>query len=151
MQIIDLIIPERVKVGVTLRSKKRLLETAASVLAGDGSELDARAIYSCLCKREKIGSTGLGYGVAIPHGRMADAETAVGAFIRLREPIEFDSPDFKPVDLVFAMVVPEHFQDEHLVLLAQLAEMFDDVSQRQKLRDIDDPEEALAAIEAWQK
>ena len=151
MQIIDLLAPERVQVGVTVRSKKRLLETAATVLAGDEGELEARSVYSCLCDREKIGSTGLGYGVAIPHGRMAETDTAVGAFLRLREPIQFDSPDLKPVDLVFAMVVPEHFHDEHLVLLAQLAEMFDDVSQRQRLRDINDPTEILDLIESWQK
>lgn len=151
MQIIDLLIPERVQVGVTLLSKKRLLEAAAKVLAGDEGGLEARAVYSCLCERERIGSTGLGYGVAIPHGRMAEAETAVGAFLRLREPIQFDSPDARPVDLVFAMVVPEYFHDEHLVLLAQLAEMFDDVSQRQGLRDVDDPAEIMAMIESWQK
>ena len=151
MQIIDLLIPERVQVGVTVRSKKRLLEAAAKVLADDEGELEARAVYSCLCDREKIGATGLGYGVAIPHGRMAEADTAVGAFLQLREPIEFDSPDLKPVDLVFAMVVPETFHDEYLVLLAQLAEMFDDVSQRQKLRDADDVGEILAMIESWQK
>ena len=86
MQIIDLLIPERVQVGVTVRSKKHLLEAASKVLAGDEGELEARTVYSCLCDREKIGSTGLGYGVAIPHGRMAEAGTAVGAFLRLREP-----------------------------------------------------------------
>ena len=151
MQIIDLLIPERVQVGVTVRSKKRLLEAAAMALAGDESELEARTIYSRLCDRERIGSTGLGYGVAIPHGRMAEAETATGAFLRLREPIQFDSPDLKPVDLVFAIVVPEHYHDEHLVLLAQLAEMFDDVSQRQRLREAEGSAEILDMIESWQK
>jgi PTS system nitrogen regulatory IIA component len=82
---------------------------------------------------------------------MAEATTAVGAFLRLREPIQFDSPDNKPVDLVFAMVVPEHFHDEHLVLLAQLAEMFDDVSQRQELRVVESVDQVLQLIESWQK
>ena len=124
MQILDLLTPARVVAAAHITSKKRLLEQLSKVLDENATPDTERAIYECLCRREKLGSTGLGYGVAIPHGRSAAISRAVGAFLQLAEPIEFNAIDGKPVDLVFALVVPEHFTDQHLMFLAELAELF---------------------------
>jgi PTS system nitrogen regulatory IIA component len=85
-------------------------------------------------KRERLGSTGLARGVAIPHGRSAEVTRATGAFVRLATPIEFGALDGQPVDLVFALVVPEHFTDQHLMFLAELAELFSDAQVTAELR-----------------
>ena len=146
MQIIDLLSPERVRLGVRARSRKRLLELASDLLAED--DVDARAIYSSLCSRERIGSTGLGHGVAIPHGRLGAAETARGAFLMLNDGIDFDAPDNAPVDLVFALVVPEHHHEEHLQLLAQLAGLFSSDERRTELRDATSGAAVMELLEA---
>jgi PTS system nitrogen regulatory IIA component len=150
MELIDLLSPERVQIDAPARSKKRLLELASEVLSGDESELKTRVVYSSLCGRERLGSTALGNGVAIPHGRIEHAPAAVGAFLRLRDPVEFESPDREPVDLVFAMVVPEGFESEHLELLAQLAELFSSAEHRDQLRKADSNLEVLEHLESWQ-
>lgn len=134
MQIIDLLAPARVVPGVRTTSKKRLIEELARLLDERDSPERRRAIFDALIKRERLGSTGVGLGVAIPHGRSASVERAVGAFVRLAEPIDFNAVDGKPVDLVFALVVPEHFTDQHLMFLAQLAQMFSDAEATARLR-----------------
>ena len=149
MQIIDLLSRERVRIEARVRSKKHLLEMASEVLAGDDSSADARAIFSSLCARERLGSTGLGHGVAIPHGRMGARDVA-GAFIRLHDGVDFEAPDSERVDLVFALVVPEQCRDEHLRLLAQLAEMFSDEQYRDRLRRAGSSAEVLELLESWQ-
>ena len=150
MHLIDLLAPARVRVGVSVTSKKRLLETLASLLA-DGREPEfERQIYDSLCSREKLGSTGLGQGIAIPHGRTAGLSSAVGTFVRLAEPIDFGAGDGQPVDLVFALAVPEHFTDQHLQLLSQLAEMFGDPTFCARLRATDSAENLLTLLSDWQ-
>ena len=94
--------------------------------------------------RERLGSTGLGHGVAIPHGRLAGAEDAVAAFIRLESAVDFEAPDGQPVDLVVGLLVPEECNDCHLQLLAQLAEIFSQASVRDALRATNDP------LDVWQ-
>ncbi len=150
MQIIDVLSPERVRIQAKARSKKHLLELASEVLAGDDGPTETRAIYTSLCARERLGSTGLGHGVAIPHGRMSDAQGVAGAFIRLADPIEFEAPDQQRVDLFFALVVPDACQDEHLKLLAQLAEMLSDSDYRERLRRAGSSGEVLELLESWQ-
>ncbi len=135
MHLLDLLAPARVVAGANATSKKRLLETLAHVLADDTGIEHERTLFDALCSRERMGSTGLGHGVAIPHGRSAALTGAVGAFIRLSDPVDFGSPDGEPVDLIFALAVPEHFSQQHLVLLSQLAEMFGDEPFRLRLRD----------------
>ena len=150
MHLLDLITPARVRTGAIVPGKKRLLETVSAMLAdGAGGEGD-RAIFDTLCGRERLGSTGLGHGVAIPHARSARALNAAGAFLRLAEPIDFGAIDGQPVDLVFAVVVPEHFAQQHLLLLAQLAEMFGDAAFRQRLRDAPDAAALYALLSDWQ-
>ena len=150
MHLIDLLAPTRVVAGASLTSKKRLLELLATRLAdGEGEDLERR-IFESLCAREKLGSTGLGLGVAIPHGRIAGLSAAVGVFVRLSEPLAFDSVDGKPVDLVFALAVPEHFTNQHLMLLSQLAEMFSDSAFCARLRGTRDSNTLFGVLSDWQ-
>jgi PTS system nitrogen regulatory IIA component len=150
MHLIDLLAPARVVAGVNLSSKKRLLEQLSALLAEDaGAEIERR-VFDSLCTREKLGSTGLGHGVAIPHGRTSALPGAVGAFLRLSEPIDFGALDGKPVDLVFALAVPEHFSHQHLLLLSQLAEMFSDADFCARLRAAPDSATLYALLADWQ-
>jgi nitrogen PTS system EIIA component len=150
MHLLDLISPARISAGVSASSKKRLLEVVADLLIQDQpAELD-RPVFDSLCARERLGSTGLGHGVAIPHGRTPGLTTATGAFVRLREPLDFGAPDGEPVDLVFALAVPEHFTHQHLVLLSQLADMFGDAPFRDSLRKAPDAAAIHRLLSDWQ-
>jgi PTS system nitrogen regulatory IIA component len=150
MHLIDLLAPARVVAGASVTSKKRLLELLANLLA-DGRDSEAeRAIFDSLCAREKLGSTGLGQGVAIPHGRSPALTSAVGCFVRLGEPIDFGAPDSRPVDLMFALGVPEHFTNQHLLLLSQLAELFSDSEFTTRLRQAPDSASLFALLSDWQ-
>ncbi len=150
MHLVDLLSPSRVQCGLSVSSKKRLLDNLASLLSdGQGSELE-RQIYDSLCTRERLGSTGLGHGVAIPHGRTSVLGTAVGAFVRLSEPVDFGAIDGQHVDLVFALAVPEHFNNQHLLLLSQLAEMFSDPSMARSLREASDAAAIYTLLSDWQ-
>ena len=150
MHLIDLLAPTRIVCGANITSKKRLLELLATRLA-DGESPDVeRRIFDSLCCREKLGSTGLGHGVAIPHGRIAGLTAATGCFVRLTEPLAFDSVDAKPVDLIFALAVPEHFTNQHLMLLSQLAEMFSDADFCTRLRNTRECSALYATLSDWQ-
>lgn len=126
-------------------SKKRVLEQAARLLAVRAVEPEAEQIFERLLERERLGSTGLAGGVALPHARMPGVESSHGAFLRLAEPIDFDSLDGQPVDLVFALLVPEEATEEHLQLLGSLAGMFNDDELREQLRSAE-AEQALAIL-----
>ncbi|MBQ9619672.1 MAG: PTS IIA-like nitrogen regulatory protein PtsN [Neisseriaceae bacterium] len=128
-----------------INSKKRLFEEVGR-LCEQQINLSQSEVFDCLFAREKLGSTGLGQGVAIPHGRLAGVKQAVAAFIRLKEPIEFESPDNKPVQLVFAMIVPEDANSQHLEVLSQLADVFSDKNAREALLNADHPEAVLAVF-----
>lgn len=148
MHLLDLLAPARVLAGAKVSSKKRLLELLSQLLAEGDAESES-ALFDGLCQRERLGSTGLGHGVAIPHGRSERIGIATGAVVRLSEPVDFGSSDGQPVDLLFALAVPEHFTQQHLVLLAQLAEMFADESFRQRLRTAPDNESLYRLIADW--
>lgn len=126
--------PQAVMLDDDSPSKKRLLERAAELLAA-GDQTFAESIFERLLERERLGSTGLAGGVALPHARMPGVSEASGAFIRLGDAIEFDALDGQPVDLVFALMVPEEATEEHLQLLAELARMFNDADTRERLRN----------------
>lgn len=134
MLISDLLTPERIRFDVQSSSKKRLLELISQELARNSESLSEREVFESLCARERLGSTGLGNGVAIPHGRVKGSETVQASFIRLKKPLAFDAVDGKPVDLLFAMTVPEQCNEDHLKLLAQVAELFSDPDLLKKLR-----------------
>jgi PTS system nitrogen regulatory IIA component len=125
----------RVSIADPAASKKRVLESAARLLAvPDDEETVTAQVFERLLERERLGSTGLAGGVALPHARMPGLENSRGAFIRLAEPVEFDALDGEAVDLVFALLVPEEANEEHLQLLAQLASRFNDAELRERLR-----------------
>lgn len=126
MNINQLIDQDHVLCCPEVASKKRLLEVVSELLAIDLPQISAHEIFDSLINREKLGSTGLGKGVAIPHGRIASLENPVCAFIRLDEAVEFDATDGKPVDLAFALLVPEDSTEEHLQVLSTIAELFSD-------------------------
>jgi len=128
-------------------SKKRVLEEAARLLGAHDRAPESEPIYERLMERERLGSTGLANGVALPHARMPGVETASGAFIRLETPVDFDAMDGKPVDLVFSLLVPEEATDEHLQLLAGLARLFSDERLCERLRQADDPEQVRTLLE----
>lgn len=134
MELADILAPERISLDFAASSKKTLLEKAAELLATDADSAHTRDIFDSLCQRERLGSTGLGHGVAIPHGRVAGQETVAGALVRLNAGINFDAPDNEPVELFFALAVPARCTDVHLRLLAGIAERFGNDDCRQRLR-----------------
>ncbi len=148
MKISDLLVADRIVCGGVVSSKKRALEKLAGLLASTdiSSETD---IYNSLIARERLGSTGLGHGVAIPHGRLKDIATAIGVFVKLDEKIDFDAVDGEPVDLIFALIVPQNSTEEHLQLLAGLAEMFGDSAVRERLRQTKSAAEIEVIINNW--
>jgi nitrogen PTS system EIIA component len=123
MPLSDLLTADRIVLLVEPRDRDAVMDAAARLLA-DAAPGSTMAIGDCLRQRERLGSTAIGHGVAIPHGRSNVFDSARAAFLRLQHPVDFDAADGVPVDLVFAMVVPEHFTQQHLQLLSELAEGF---------------------------
>lgn len=124
MELIGKILPtSHIVLDMDVSSKKRLFEQVGELLENE-SGLTRAEVFECLFAREKLGTTGLGHGVAIPHGRTAGISEVTAAFVRVRDAIEFDAPDNQPVSLVFVLLVPEHAMGEHLEILAHLASRF---------------------------
>ncbi|HTF94699.1 MAG TPA: PTS IIA-like nitrogen regulatory protein PtsN [Cellvibrio sp.] len=140
MQIESLISPGRTLCSIEGGSKKRALELLANTIAQDIPDIDADELFRRLIGRERLGSTGIGHGVAIPHCRVEKCSGAVGALITLTDPIDFDAIDSQPVDILFAMLVPEDAHDEHLQTLATLAGALNNPAYRQKLRKAENDE-----------
>lgn len=130
---------ERIAGGVEITSKKRLLEVLAGLLSSTQPQLHTNTILERLLERERLGSTGLGHGVALPHARIKEADEAIGAFVQVRHPLDFDAIDEQPVDLAFAMLVPEAATEVHLQLLGQLAGLFGNQEFRERLRQTNEP------------
>jgi PTS system nitrogen regulatory IIA component len=141
--------PSNVLPDLTASSKKRLFEQVG-LLFENQHGVARNVVFESLFARERLGSTGLGAGVAIPHGRIKGLKDALGAFIRLAQPVAFDAPDGKPVDLVFALLVPEHATEKHLELLSELAQMFSDRKLREALAGAADAAALHQLISAWQ-
>jgi len=140
MQISDILVPERILCNPVTRSKKGALEELSRLIASANPSLTYMEIFDCLNARERLGSTGLGNGIAIPHGRFKHIDAPVAAFLKLKSGIDFDASDQKPVDLLFALLVPENSTDEHLQILSKLAEMFSDGMLLRRLRMQSSPE-----------
>jgi nitrogen PTS system EIIA component len=130
------------------RDKSAALDVVAEVFSAAGS-MNRDAVRASLADREALGSTALGQGVAIPHGRMRGLKQALAAIVRLRQPVAFDAPDGKPVNLLFALLVPEHARQEHLEMLSELAQMLSDRDLRDELMSEADPVELLARLTVW--
>jgi len=129
----------RIVAGLQTTSKKRLLEQIANIFAERIADSDAGNIFSTLIERENLGSTGIGNGVALPHGRLKGLDEVIGLFLRLQDPLDFDAVDHQQVNLVFAILVPEDATEEHLNLLALLANVFRNDDNRQQLLETSDP------------
>jgi len=138
MNIADIVAPERVRLAEDVQSKKRALEQLAEILTQGTPYLTASEIFNGLIGREKLGSTGIGDGVAIPHARMKGADECIGAFMRLPQPVDFESNDEQPVDLIFGLIVPDKSTEAHLDMLRKLAETFSVNQALAELRDAAD-------------
>ncbi|PIE83513.1 MAG: PTS sugar transporter subunit IIA [Candidatus Contendobacter odensis] len=149
MDISDLISCERIVCDSQVASKKRVIELMSELLATGQDDLASRPIFDSLIGRERLGSTGLGFGVALPHGRFSQNQHAIGAFVKLEQGIDFDAIDQQPVDLVFGLLVPDHYTDEHLKILAYLAEMFSDQNFCQQLRATHSDQQLFEQIRDW--
>ena len=146
MLISDLLSLESIRLDVQCSSKKKLLEIISKELAEDNKDIGAREIFESLFARERLGSTGLGKGVAIPHGRIKGNNSIQAIFVRLKKPLPFESADGEPVDLLFAMTVPENCSEDHLKLLANIAELFSDPELLKALREADSAITALKLL-----
>ena len=127
----NILTPGRSLVNVPGGSKKRVLEQIAQLIAKQKSDLDQQVVFEALIAREKLGSTGFGNGIAIPHCRMKGCDAPISALLHLDAPVDFDAIDGAPVDLLFVLLVPEAATDAHLELLRQIASMLD----RKEIRD----------------
>jgi nitrogen PTS system EIIA component len=147
--IAQLLSSDDVVVGLDASSKKRVFEQAG-LLFENRHGIARSNVYDALFAREKMGSTGLGLGIAIPHGRIKGLKEARGAFFRLASAVQFDAPDGQPVNLVFVLLVPEAASEHHLQLLSELAQMFSDKTFRERLAAAPDATAAHALFAQWQ-
>ncbi len=130
----QILLPENVILDADSTSKKRVFERVG-MLFENTRQISRSQVFDNLFAREKLGSTGLGHGVAIPHGRIKGLRDAVAAFIKTQTPIPFEAPDGQPVNLIFVLLVPERATDQHLQLLSELAQMFSDKTFREQLQN----------------
>ena len=149
MQLSIIIDLDRICCGISAASKKRALELLSELLAsGASDQVTSNAVFDRLIARERLGSTGLGFGVAIPHGRISRLDAPVGAFLSLESGVDFAAPDADRVDLVFGLLVPEESTDEHLQILSRLAELFNEAELRCRLREASSAETVLELFAA---
>ena len=152
MQIADIITPERVAAQVPATSKKRVLETISEIIAANSDAAPgATEIFDSLIARERLGTTAIDHGVAIPHGRMKNSTETIAAFVQLSDGIDCDALDRKAVNLMFALLVPEESTEEHLQLLARLAEMFSHEELREQLKAAKDSKTLYDLLIQWDK
>jgi PTS system nitrogen regulatory IIA component len=147
-QIADLLPASSILLDLDAGTKSRLFD-AVGTLFETQRGLVRSSVVDSLMAREKLGSTGLGQGIAIPHGRIKGLKNALGAFVRLRTPIDFDAPDGKPVGHVFVLLVPEHATEQHLQLLSELAQMFSERRFREQLGSAPDAAKLHALFAQW--
>jgi PTS system nitrogen regulatory IIA component len=147
--IAKLLNPQDVVVDMAVSSKKRLFEQVG-LLFENQHGLARSQVFDSLFARERLGSTGLGQGVAIPHGRIKGLKEAHGAFVRLAQPVPFDAPDGNPVNLVFVLLVPEKATEKHLQLLSELAQMFSDKALRDSMGRAPDAAALHQLVTSWQ-
>ncbi len=146
--ITNLLRPTHVLLDLDVASKKRVFEQVG-LLFENSIEISRSVVYDSLFSRERLGSTALGHGIAIPHGRIKGLREATCAFVRTKNPIPFDAPDGKPVTLIFVVLVPEHATEHHLQILGQLAEMFSSEQTRDALQQAPVALDAHRLLTQW--
>ncbi len=145
----QLLPPANVVVDMDVTSKKRVFEQAGLLFENNNSIARAQ-VFDSLSAREKLGSTGLGQGVAIPHGRIKNLKNAQGALVRMKQPIPFDAPDGQNVNLIFILLVPDRATDVHLQILSELAQMFSDKPFRERLNAAANAADLHQLVAQWQ-
>lgn len=143
-----LLTPDNVRVDLPVTSKKRLFEQVG-LMFESSHHIERDIVFDSLFARERLGSTGLGEGVAIPHGRIKGLKEALAAVIRVANPIPFDAPDGEPVSLLVFLLVPENANEEHLEILSELAELLSDESVRESLMTQTEPALIYRALSSW--
>lgn len=141
MYIQQLLSEARVVRALPAASKAQLLESLGRLVQSDAERLDAGAVVAALAAREQLGSTGLGDGVALPHGRLPGLTRPIGAFATLDHPLEYEAIDHKPVTMAFVLLVPDNATDEHLRILSELAGLFNNRTWRRGLLEAKDRHE----------
>jgi len=149
MNIIDILSPSNIVNTVNVSSKKRALEKLVELVTKENPDLIEEEIFESLVSRERLGSTGIGHGVAIPHGRVQTGGKSIGVFLQLQDAIDFDAIDGKPVDLIFGLLVPKDSTDEHLQILASLATLFSNEDMCDNIRQANDANEIHSLITDW--
>ena len=150
MELKQLISSDSVICNADVNSKKRALELMGELLSKKSNLPDPMVISQQLTEREKLGSTSLGHGVALPHARTNLCKKATGVFIKLDHGIDFDSPDEQPTDLLFALMVPENYTDEHLEILSTLACLFNEENFCNNLRSASSSTDLHDRLTSWQ-
>ena len=146
MKISDILSLENVLSNIECNSKKAAIELLAKNLADSNNGISQVEIIDCLTAREKLGSTGLGNGIAIPHGRLKYCEETIASFIQLNNGVDYEAVDNIPVDLIFALIVPEESTDEHLHILSILAKTLSNPKTINKLRNSKNPTETFTLL-----
>lgn len=138
-----------VVLDLDVSSKKRAFEQAGLIFENNCG-IARSTVSDNLFARERLGSTGLGHGVAVPHGRIKGLKAPLAAFVRLKEPIPFESPDGQPVNLLIFLLIPDHVTQQHLEILSEIAEMFSDEAFRNLLKTSPDAAAVHARLITWQ-
>ena len=137
-----------VVVGLDVRNKLRALEEAAVILERR-HKVSHAPVLRALWRREQVGSTGLGHGIAVPHARITGISEPIVLFVRMKSAVEFHAPDGKPVSVLFVILVPEHANDEHLKILATVSEMFSNKAFRDRLQATTEPAAIQSLFSEW--
>jgi len=145
LSIADLLAPERIDLDCPIPSKKRLMEHVATMLTRS-TGIEQESVFRVLIERERLGSTGIGNGVALPHGRLEDIDDAILALATLHAPLDYQAPDQQHVQIVVGLLVPENANEFHLQLLASLAELLNELTLRERLLHADDKDEVIRAL-----
>jgi PTS system nitrogen regulatory IIA component len=145
IRIADLLNPVRIDLDCQISSKKRLMEHVASMLTRE-THADEESVFRVLIERERLGSTGVGQGVALPHGRLAEIDDAILALAILSSPLDYQSPDRQDVQIVVGLLVPENANEVHLQILARLAELLNQSALRDRLLQAKDKNDIFAAL-----
>ena len=148
-QISQLLPSSNIIVGLDVTSKKRVFEQVG-LLFENANQIARNLVFDSLFAREKLGSTGLGQGIAIPHGRIKGLREAVAALVTMKEAVPFDAPDGLPVNIAFVLLVPEKATDKHLQILSELAQMFSDKQFRDSILHCTDAAAIHKLIIDWE-
>lgn len=136
VRISDVLSVDRIETACQLSSKKRLMEKITSLLLQCPTQLDRKTVLQTLIERERLGSTGIGHGVALPHGRINGLDHVIGAVVILENPLDYDAVDHQPIKLAFGLLVPAEANEQHLKILAYLARLFSDETLRESVFNV---------------